>query len=70
MKGTSSSEKEKATTRSKKIMKGKNFTGKSKHTGKIVAQSLIKPVWRLKHKSCKINYINKNQSRDTQNKIM
>ena len=43
--------KEKAITRSKKNIKGKNFIGKSKHIVKVVDESLMKPLQRLKHKS-------------------
>lgn len=53
----------------KKLQKEKKSTTKSKHTLKV-DQSLMKPVGRLKYNGSNINYIYRNQSRDTQNKKM
>lgn len=55
--------KEKARFRNKKIRKGKNFTGKCKHKKSHRLVTYKNPIWRLKHKSSRINYIYKNQSR-------
>ena len=47
-------------------MKGKKFMRKSKHTIKLIDQSLIKLVGRLKNKSSNIKLYLKNQLRDSQ----
>ena len=60
--------KEKATTRNKRITKGKNLTGKGKHIVKVVDQPLIKLVEKLQDKRSKIICIYNKYLRDTKNK--
>ena len=55
VKRTSLSEKEKATTRNKKITRRKKLISKGKHKVKVVRQTCTEQVERLKNQSSKIN---------------